>query len=188
MNKSGNKVIGKSGKQVAQQSVRTLLLIALMFQFPNALFSQVAPLSAEGNKYFDAQQYDSALINFNQLLELYPETKELYFNRGLCYFKMDSLDAADNDFKKCLEMDSQFTRARVMKASILERRGHIQSAMREYVQLEDANTSKYLLNNRIKHQLLAVWISNNWYYMVAIMIVLLILMGIAAKSLSYKKW
>jgi hypothetical protein len=101
---------------------------------------------------------------------------------------MEQLAEADSDFEKCLQLDSSFSAARVMKGLILERHGHIQSAVREYVQLQAPQTSNYLLNNRIKHQQMAVWISNNWYYMVAIMIVLLVLMGIAAKSLSYKKW
>ncbi len=188
MSKSGNQGIWKSVKQVAQQCFRMLLLMALIAPFPKVLCSQVSPLSAEGNRQFEAGQYDSALANFNQLIALYPETKELYFNRGLCYYKMEQLAEADKDFEKCLQLDSSFSAARVMKGLILERHGHIQSAVREYVQLQAPQTSNYLLNNRIKHQQMAVWICNNWYYMVAIMIVLLVLMGIAAKSLSYKKW
>lgn len=168
--------------------MRYVIFIGLLFLVLVHTHAETHPLFASANEQYNSGQYDSALVNFNQLIELYPNTKEYYFNRGLCFYKMQKAQQATADFDYCLLLDSAFANARVMKGLLKEDAGDMAGALREYEHVRGTDTINHLLNRRIKNYQLSVWISNNWYYMIALMLVVILLMAVVAKSISYKKW
>ena len=158
------------------------LIILFVFIFSNFAVAQTHPLYNQANNYYQQKKFDSAFIVFNQILIEYPNKKEAYYNRGLCLYHLHKYVQATQDFDACLRLDSGFNDAHYMKALALQRNGNIKPALTEFEKTENKN-----FEQRIKWYQLSVLISKNWYYMVAIMFVIIVLFAVAAKSLDYKK-
>ncbi len=161
-----------------------LLLLSLLPLFSEA---ELHPLFIEGNRQFANEQYDSALVNFNLLIQDCPDKKEAYFDRGLCLYKAQRYSEAMLDFDLCLGMDSAMYEARVLQALSLQKTGRLQAAIGQYEWIEEHTTGYSLLNKRIKNYHLAVFIANKWYYMIAMAVIVLVLMVLGAGIVSGRK-
>jgi tetratricopeptide (TPR) repeat protein len=167
--------------------VRTCFIIALSIIFAEILRAETHPLFQKANAAFERQEYDTALIFYNQLIDTQPEQKENYFNRGLCFFKARKFSEALNDFNQSLRLDSSFHQAHYMKVLILQQTANWKEAEKELA-LFDTNSAEYkILQKNVFYHRIAVTLSRNWYYMVAIMFLFILIVGVAAKSLSYRK-
>lgn len=58
-----------------------------------------------GITYFNSQQYDLALIQFNQIINALPNFDKAYYSRGLIYENQKKIDLAFKDFKKVIEIN-----------------------------------------------------------------------------------
>jgi tetratricopeptide (TPR) repeat protein len=161
-----------------------MVSVALMFFliFPAILFPQSDTSYQQGYTQYKQNYFDSAIASFSQLISEHPEKKEGYYNRGLSYYHLNKLAEAQHDFNACLQIDSVFDDARFMKVLILQRQGKWKSANAE---IKSLNTSYAGYNELQKHSHyhnISVILSRNWYYMIAIMFMFVILVGIIAKS------
>lgn len=78
-------------------------------------------LSAQSEKAFDAYalglrayyagNYDDALKNYNDALQIKPTHTGFLYNRGLCYVKMGNQNMARFDFRKIVSIDSNYVEA-----------------------------------------------------------------------------
>lgn len=172
-------------KPVAVRQV--FLLLAMLLLFSAHAETENHPLAIQAQQYFDNGQYDEAANTYTQLITQLPDTKEGYFNRGLCYYKLNQYTNAIPDFEKCLQLDSTLSDALLMHALCMEHTGQLKQAIAEYETLKQTGTNSSLLNSRIKSYRLCVLVSKNWYYMVAMMLVVILLMAVVAKSYSYRR-
>jgi len=145
------------------------------------------PLSQQAQQYFDSGQFEQAATTYTQLITQLPDAKEGYFNRGLCYYRLQQYTNAIPDFDKCLQLDSTTGDALLMLSLCYEHTGQLKQAIAGYEKLKETGTNSTLLNSRIKSYRLSVLVSKNWYYMVAMMLVVILLMAVVAKSYSYKR-
>ncbi len=159
-----------------------LFLVVLFLPFFSE--AEIHPLSAEGDRLFNQQHFDSALICYNQLIQEFPDRKEGYFNRGLCLYKTEKFSEAIFDLDEAFRIDSSLTDAQLLKGFSLEKRGDLNEAMMLFGSVDLQNTMHTLLNRRIKNYQLAVMISSKWYYMLMMALLLIIVVAIAAKSLK----
>jgi tetratricopeptide (TPR) repeat protein len=53
--------------------------------------------------YRERKDYDLALDNYNQALELNPDFNNVYVNRGLVYYEMDNYDRALEDYNQAIQ-------------------------------------------------------------------------------------
>lgn len=94
-----------------------LLLVAVAVQADD-----IGNLYEEGNQFYEAKQFDSAIVKYEQILNEGKESANLYFNLGNAYFKEGDLGHAilhyqrakrlkpsDDDIINNLEFASQFT-------------------------------------------------------------------------------
>ena len=149
--------------------------------------AEISPLFTEANQQFEHQQYDSALGNFNLLLQQNPEQKESYFNRGLCLYYTEKFNEAILDFNECLLLDSVFDEAQFLKGLSLQKTGELKAAMYEYQNIHERNTAYGLLDKRIKNYRFAVYLSTRWYYMIVMAVLLLLLITLVVNLSSSKK-
>lgn len=164
------------------------LLLLLLFAFlPFFSEAELHPLFIEGNRQFANEQYDSALVSFNQLVQDCPEVKEAYFDRGLCLYKAQRYSEAMLDFDLCLGMDSTMYDAAFLKSLSLQKTGSLKAAIGGFIWIQHRTTGYDLLNKRIKNYHLAVLIANKWYYMIAMAVIVLVLMVLGAGLLSGKR-
>ena len=160
-------------------------VVLLIFMIiPVLLFSQ-SPFIADS--LYKLGQYDSALVTYTQFITEHPEKKEGYYDRGLCYYSLHKLAEAQHDFNTCLQMDSVFDDARYMKILTEQKQGHWEGAIIEFKKLNTSYTGYNGLKKDIRYHNISVILSRNWYYMIAIMFLFIILVGILAKSYAVKK-
>ena len=63
-------------------------------------------LKDQGNKYFNANKYESAIESYSKAIALNPNLPTYYTNRALCYIKCNRWAQAVQDSKAALERDS----------------------------------------------------------------------------------
>lgn len=136
---------------------------------------------------FDEKDYNAALVTYNLLIQEFPERKEGYFNRALCLYKTEKYAESIFDFEESFALDTLLREARLMKGFAFEKQGNLKEAMSVYESLLITDATLFPLKERIKNYHTAVFISKSWYYMVAIFLVVIILIAVVAKSLSYRK-
>ncbi len=164
----------------------TLFIFGLLFSFIH-VEAEVHPLFAAANKQYQEQQYDSALMLFNQLIQEFPERKEGYFNRGLCLYKTEKYSEAVLDLGTCLQMDSVFSLARLLKGLCLQQSGNLQEAMQTYSEISGDDARLFSTQKRVKNYNLSVYLATRWYYMVAMAISIILLVLVWISMLSRKK-
>lgn len=176
---------------VGKVRVRIDRIISFLTIFLITLITRSALLAADTDPlYWSAEEnlrngrFDSAIYYFDEIIRFYPLKKESYFNRGLAYYHSSRFPEAIADFDECLKMDTDFKDAQYMKAITLEKSGALNAAISEFEKLGDYKEA----NKRIKNYRFSVYISENWYYMIAILFLVIILLAVVAKMLSYKDW
>jgi tetratricopeptide (TPR) repeat protein len=161
-------------------------LICLLFAF-QPVFANSQSAYQSGSEKFEQKQYDSALFYFNQMVAGGPAAKEAYYNRGLVYYELQKYDQAIHDFSAAIAVDTNFKEAEWMLAVSLQKKGDWKQAFTTYQMLETKYSGYNGLKKRIFYYRLAVYICYNWYYMVAIMFVVIIFVTVVIKAITYKK-
>jgi tetratricopeptide (TPR) repeat protein len=160
--------------------------VSLFFIFclmlPTVIFAQSDSSHQQGYEQYKRGRFDSAVVSFSQLISEQPVKKEGYYNRGLSYFHLNKFSEAQRDFNTCLQTDSVFEDARFMKVLALQEQGDWKGAIDEFKRMNTSYTGYNELKKRIFYHHLSVILSRNWYYMIAIMFLFVILVGIIAKS------
>ena len=78
-------------------------------------------LKDQGNKYFNANKYESAIESYSKALALNPNVPTYYTNRALCYMKSNRWAQAVQDSKAALERDSGLVKGHFyLGSSLLE--------------------------------------------------------------------
>lgn len=75
------------------------LTIVLVMLFVGSVFAQGA-LFQEGNKFYEAKEYDKAIDSYSKILDQNIESADLYFNLGNAYFKNGDLGHAILNYLK----------------------------------------------------------------------------------------
>lgn len=163
------------------------VFIIFFLLFPIALISQSDTSYQQGYGQYNRSHFDSAIVSFTGLIAAHPEKKEGYYNRGLCYFRLNNLADARRDFNTCLQMDSVFDDARFMKILILQKQSDWKSAFIEFNKLNTNYAGYKELKKHGQYHNLSVILSRNWYYMIAIMFLFIIFIGMAAKVYAVRK-
>lgn len=61
----------------------------------------------EGKKFSLANNFEQAIINYNEAIKLNPDMVKAYNNRGVAYVETKKYDLAIADFNKAIELDSK---------------------------------------------------------------------------------
>jgi len=78
-------------------------------------------LKDQGNKYFNANKFESAIESYSKALALNPNVPTYYTNRALCYMKANRWAQAVQDAKAALERDSGLVKGHFyLGSSLLE--------------------------------------------------------------------
>jgi len=76
------------------------------------LFAQVDPQALlhynNGLNYYNANDFDSAIVEFTRAIDIYPEYAEAYLERGNCYDNKDDAQTALGDYLRAGQYDSRY--------------------------------------------------------------------------------
>lgn len=163
------------------------LFFIFCLMFPAAIFPQSDLSYQQGYRQYKQNHFDSAIVSFSQLVSEHPERKEGYYNRGLSFYHLNKFAEALQDFNACLQIDTVFEDARFMKVLVLQGQGGWNSAFDEFKRMNTNYTGYNELKKRIRYHNISVILSRNWYYMIAIMFMFVILVGVIVKSYYFIK-
>lgn len=85
--------------------------------------------------------YREAIWNYNQILEFLPHRKEVYYDLAEAYFVVRDIDNAAKNYKKALDIDSNFTQAINHYAYCFTHKGKHQKALihfKRYLELDSS--------------------------------------------------
>jgi|GEM_PF-2503538 len=145
---------------------------------------------ADALKQIEGEEYDSAIVSFTELINQNPETRELYFNRGLAYYYTQNYDSAKRDFDYSIVLDAPYPHcldATYMLCLIEQQLGNYHNALQGYKILEKHSPGYKDVNKRIKICKAIVYVSENWYYMIAIAVIFFIIIALLSSIFSAKR-
>ncbi|XP_053310788.1 protein unc-45 homolog B [Spea bombifrons] len=91
-------------------------------------------LKEEGNKYFQANDYDQAIDSYTKAIKLVKDKKVLavlYRNRSACYLKKENYVQAATDATKAIDLDGSDIKALYRRCQALEKLGKLDQAFKD---------------------------------------------------------
>ncbi len=85
-----------------------------------------------GNAFGKTGDYQSALDDFNRVIELNPEDPDAFYNRGLTYKKLDRIDEAFADYSDAIRRDPKYAKAYNNRGAILGQKGKFHQAITDF--------------------------------------------------------
>jgi len=89
-------------------------------------------LKLQGNKHFQAEEYQLALECFNKAIELDPENHILYSNRSGTWLLLECFDDAEKDAKRCIELKPEWVKGYTRLGAALIHNGEAKEALEVY--------------------------------------------------------
>lgn len=163
-------------------------VLILLFCVSLSAGAEIDSVYLRAEAFYKTHRYDSAVIYFTKVIRQYPEKKEGYYNRGLAFYRLSYFNSAAKDFEQCLQMDSSFNDAQYMKAVSLEKQGKVRKSIHELEQVKARNRDYDEVDKRIKNSRFAVYLSETWYYMIAITLLFIVLIAIVSRSAFFRRW
>jgi tetratricopeptide (TPR) repeat protein len=120
----------------------------LAIQLEDYLLQSVA-YSGRGDIYDDLEQYEKALTDYDQAIQLDPNNAYAFYNRGITYHKLDQYEKALADFDRAIKLDPDDARAFYYRSNVYHDLGWYEKALADYdqaIQLDPNNA--YAYNNR----------------------------------------
>ena len=113
------------------------------------LRSRVPHLLKAGRTHLFQKEYDSALADFNQVIQIAPYLAEAYHGRGSVYQAIGDPAQALADFDRAIQRDPRLVAAHIQRAKIRAATGDLDGALEDFEQiLSTRSTDPELYLNR----------------------------------------
>ena len=117
-------------------------------------FSQLNDsIREQANFYYENDEYEMALVNYNSILDKESTDYELYKKRGNCYYNLGNNEAAINDYKQALIIKPNYADVLFNLGNIYDNMGIIDSALyffRQYSYIRPHEAISYIRLSLIK--------------------------------------
>lgn len=91
-----------------------------------------------GDTLYEQKEYAAALEEYLRVLEEHPDIHQLYDKIGLCYYRLNELDKAIENFKLMLIKDPQSQDTLINLSAIYLERGNLEDGMKYFNQLDES--------------------------------------------------
>ncbi|MTJ53454.1 serine protease [Anabaena sp. UHCC 0253] len=85
-----------------------------------------------GQIFLQLQQYDKAINDYNQSIDIYPQNTNAYNSRGIAYSKQGKTDLAIDDYTQAITIDPQFVEAYTNRGATYNQQGKIDLAIADF--------------------------------------------------------
>ena len=127
----------------------TVVLLTLQVFIAGQLPGHAMYYSNRGDSYLKNGNYDQAIAEYTQAIELDPSLTSFYYNRGLAYANKADYDNAISDFSQVIKMNPKDREAYFERGYNYSMKGDLELAIADYtqvIQLDPKNA--YAYNNR----------------------------------------
>ncbi|MCS6934226.1 MAG: tetratricopeptide repeat protein [Chitinophagales bacterium] len=165
------------------------ILQLFTFLLPVMLYSQqnYHPVYFRAMEFYECGCYRNALTYFNELLSIFPEQKEVYFNRGLCLYKSGRYAEAALDMDEVLRCDSTHAEARMVKLLCREKSGDFKESIQLLTELKIKGMYPLDVQHRSRNYRLSSMICNKWYYMIIMAVIAIMLIAVIVSWFGLKR-
>ncbi|MEH2402363.1 tetratricopeptide repeat protein [Nostoc sp.] len=87
-----------------------------------------------GDECFEKGEYQNAIANFNQALELKYSDIDLYYKRGLAHYQIGDYEAAIADYSQAIQMNLHDAKSYNKRGLALSHLGRLEEAINDYTQ------------------------------------------------------
>ncbi|TMW44742.1 hypothetical protein DOY81_010182, partial [Sarcophaga bullata] len=112
-----------------------------------------------GNKHVKLGEYELAIEEYTQAMQLYPDDPIYYSNRALCYLKLERYDECIEDCDRAIEIDSLAVKAYYRRMMANESLGNNMDALKDCTTVlmiepknSEAKRSLERINERLRKQ------------------------------------
>ena len=85
-----------------------------------------------GIAYDDKGQYDRAIQDFDQAIQIDPNFASAFYNRGLAYYRKGLFDRAIQDYDQAIRLDANYATAFVNRGVVYARKGQHNRAIQDF--------------------------------------------------------
>ena len=82
--------------------------------------------------YFEVQDFDHAIADFSQRLELSPKEPQAHYNRGVAHLRKGNFDGAIADFSHAIQLDRRYGKAYLCRGDAYRAKGAFDDAIADY--------------------------------------------------------
>ncbi len=103
----------------------------------------------QGDKHHDREEFEQALADYNQAIQLNPKYADAYNNRGIVYRKQGKYDLALADYNQAIQLNPKYADAYNNRGIVYRKQGKYDLALADYnqaIQLNPKYADAY--NNR----------------------------------------
>ena len=117
---------------------KILLLICLLLLVPIILLYVFnSPITAvdynnRGVEAYNQSNYDEAIADYNQAINLDPNYAKAYNNRGAVYYKLDDFEKAIADYNQAINLDPNYALFYWNRGDLQQQLGHNDEAMTDF--------------------------------------------------------
>jgi len=126
-------------------SISILILTSCSENSPDFFFKN-------GNAKYQLKDYNGAVIDLDQAIELKPDFMQAYHTRAMCFGELKKYNKSLMDFNKAIEIDPTYKNAYLNRAYYVKvNTGDFAGAIEDYnkfIELNDDGKNAFALNNR----------------------------------------
>ncbi|MDZ7962040.1 MAG: tetratricopeptide repeat protein [Aulosira sp. DedQUE10] len=87
-----------------------------------------------GDKYFEQGESDTAIINYNQALQINPHNADIYYKRGMVRYHLGDYEGAIADYTQVIQINLNYTKAYNQRGLARYQLRDYQAAIEDYTQ------------------------------------------------------
>lgn len=99
----------------------------------------------QGYLFYEKQEYDKAINNFNLAINITQKYKKAYYYRGLANYNLKNYQEAKNDYDQVIKLDSKYKEVLFMRGNIYFILRNYQKAIVDYDKALEQNSQNYVV-------------------------------------------
>ena len=102
------------------------------------------------NLHFTKGEFDSAIADYNKVIEMKSADASVFLNRGLAYSNKKNYDLAIDDFDKVIELNPKDSAAYFNRGDSYEKSGNVEKAMADYQKAFELDANNEAAKDNLK--------------------------------------
>ncbi|MBW4616892.1 MAG: tetratricopeptide repeat protein [Desmonostoc vinosum HA7617-LM4] len=87
-----------------------------------------------GNECLEKREYEAAIINYTQALEINPDASDIYYKRGLAHYYLEDYEVAIEDYTQAIHLTADNAKAYNRRGLARYQLGEYEAAIEDYTQ------------------------------------------------------
>ena len=91
----------------------------------------------QGNKHYNREEFEQAIADYNQAIQLNPKYAYAYNNRGIVYYNQGKYDLAIADYNQAIQLNPKYANAYYNRGLTYKAKRNIEKAISDFEKAAD---------------------------------------------------